>query len=273
MYRYDQTSIEKEMNTKRKDDSPLNFEVQTLKNKYSNVDEYVGQKLRDFRERSGLTLIDCAEIVGVSHQQIHKYEAGQTKIPTSMLYKFCKLFSVTPNSFFEGYTFSEENVSSSENEDINSFPSLDKINILLVEDNSEDQFLIRRALDEYDLKINLYCMHDGEEFLDITKKRSNITKIPIPDIIIIDLNMPKINGVSLLKTIKQSKDMRHIPVLVLTGSISIKDVMDSYKNYASGYIRKSFEYETLKKHLHLAIRYWTEVVVLPHNAWDVHRVN
>lgn len=272
MYKYQQTSIERNMNNKRNEHDPLSYEVETLKNKYSNIDEYVGHKLRDFRERSGLTLTDCAEKVGVSHQQIHKYEGGQTKIPTSMLYKFCKLFSVTPNSFFEGYSFSEENISPSEIEDINSFPSLDKINILLVEDNSEDQFLIRRALDEYDLKINLYCMHDGEEFLDITKRRSNITKIPIPDIIIIDLNMPKINGVSLLKTIKQSKDMRHIPVLVLTGSISIKDVMDSYKNYASGYIRKSFEYETLKKHLHLAIRYWTEVVVLPHNAWDVHRV-
>ncbi len=273
MYKYQQTAIQENMDHNETEQNPLSHETQTLKNKYSNVDEFVGQKLRDFRERIGLTLIECAEKVGVSHQQIHKYEGGQTKIPTSMLYKFCKLFSVTPNSFFEGYSFSEENISLSEMEDINTFPSLDKINILLVEDNSEDQFLIRRALEEYDLKINLYCMHDGEEFLDITKRRSNITKIPTPDLIIIDLNMPKINGVSLLKTIKQSKDMRHIPVLVLTGSISIKDVMDSYKNYASGYIRKSFEYETLKAHLHLAIRYWTEVVVLPHNAWDVHRAS
>lgn len=256
------------MNNPKKEETAFPQDTLFYENKFT-IDEYVGQKLRDFRERIGLTLIDCGEKVGVSHQQIHKYEGGQTKIPTGMLYKFCKLFSVTPNCFFEGYTFNEENTSPSEKEDINSYPSLEKINILLIEDNAEDQFLIRRALEEYELKINLYCMHDGEEFLDITKRRSNITKIPIPDIILIDLNMPKINGVSLLKSIKQSKDMRHIPVLVLTGSISIKDVMDSYKNYASGYIRKSFEYETLKKHLHLAISYWTEVVVLPNHAWDV----
>lgn len=235
--------------------------------KFATVDEYVGQKLRDFRERVGLTLLECAEKVGVSHQQIHKYESGQTKISTSMLYKFCKIFSVTPNCFFEGYNFDEARASSFEGDDITCYPSLDKINVLLVEDNAEDQFLIRRALEEYDLKINFYCIHDGEEFLDIIKRRAGVTKIPMPDIILIDLNMPKINGHALLKSIKQSKDLRYIPVLVLTGSISRKDVIDSYKNYASGYIRKSFEYETLKKNIHIAISYWTEAVVLPHHAW------
>lgn len=235
--------------------------------KFATVDEYVGQKLRDFRERVGLTLLECAEKVGVSHQQIHKYESGQTKISTSMLYKFCKIFSVTPNCFFEGYNFDEAHSSSFQGDDITCYPSLDKINVLLVEDNAEDQFLIRRALEEYDLKINFYCIHDGEEFLDIIKRRAGVTKIPMPDIILIDLNMPKINGNALLKSIKQSKDLRYIPVLVLTGSISRKDVIDSYKNYASGYIRKSFEYETLKKNIHIAISYWTEAVVLPHHAW------
>ncbi len=265
MYKYQQAPHQTN-NISQKEDLPTH--QASSSETYSSVDEYVGQKLRDFRERVGLTLMDCAEKVGVSHQQIHKYESGQTKIPTGMLYKFCKIFSVTPNSFFEGYDLNERNSSSLKPEEITAYPSLDKINVLLLEDNSEDQFLIRRALEEYELKINLYCIHDGEEFLDITKRRSNITKIPLPDIIIIDLNMPKINGVSILKSIKQNKDMKHIPVLVLTGSISIKDVMESYKNHASGYIRKSFEYETLKKHLHLAICYWTEVVVLPNHAWS-----
>ncbi len=234
------------------------------------IDEYVGQKLRDFRERAGITLLECAEKVGVSHQQIHKYEVGQTKISTSILYKFCKIFSITPNCFFEGYSaLGQEGETSFEDKGLAHYQSLDKINILLIEDNSEDQFLIRRILEEYELKINFYSIHDGEEFLDIIKRRVNITKIPTPDIILLDLNMPKINGIELLKSIKQSKELRYIPVLVLTGSISRKDVIDAYKNYASGYIRKSFEYETLKKSIHIAINYWTEAVVLPqHHAWD-----
>jgi len=269
MYKPQHPAKEEKVNSpQKKNENSEHGRALSPKNPSVTIDEYVGQKLRDFRERIGLTLLECAEKVGVSHQQIHKYEAGQTKISTSMLYKFCKIFSVTPNCFFEGYHFDEGDKISFEGEDITCYPSLDKINVLLVEDNAEDQFLIRQALEEYELKINLYCIHDGEEFLDITKRRSSITKIPLPDLIMIDLNMPKINGHDLLKSIKQSKDMRHIPVLVLTGSVSIKDVMSSYKNYASGYIRKSFEYETLKKHIHLAISYWTEAVVLPHHAWN-----
>ncbi len=138
----------------------------------------------------------------------------------------------------------------------------------MIDDNSEDQFLIRRILDEYDFKINFYCIHDGEEFLNIIKKCDNITKIPMPDIILIDLNMPKVNGKDLLRYLKQSKELKHIPVLILTGSISRKDILDCYNNFASGYIRKSFEYEKLKKNIHLAINYWVDAVILPQQAWN-----
>lgn len=238
-----------------------------LKSQTVSLDEYVGQKLRDFRERAALTLFDLAEKIGVSHQQLHKYETGQTKISTGMLYKFCKVFSITPNCFFEGINFEENDESFKNDNDITSYENFNRINVLFVEDNAEDQFLVKRALEEYELKINIYYIHDGEEFINIIKRKSNITNIPIPDIIFLDLNMPKINGNDLLKSMKQSRELKYIPVILLTGSISRKDVMNAYKNYASGYIRKSFEYETFKKNLHLALMYWTEAVVLPNHAW------
>lgn len=236
--------------------------IRNNKNAQLTIDEYMGQKLRDFRERIGLTLLECAKRVGVSHQQIHKYEAGQTKISPGILYKFCKLFSVTPNVFFEGYTLPDEECEGEE-DDVNSYASLKKINILLVEDNAEEQFLIRKILDDYNFNINVFCVHDGEEFLNIIKRQINIMQVPPPDLIFLDLNMPKLDGIATLKLLKQSKELRHIPVIVLTGSIRIQDVMNAYTNYASGYIRKSFEYETLKNSIHLAIGYWTESVILP----------
>lgn len=235
--------------------------INKAKNLQMTIDEYMGQKLRDFRERIGLTLFECSKRVGVSHQQIHKYETGQTKISPGILYKFCKLFSVTPNVFFEGYSVPDEDCEL-EDDDINSYTNLKKINILLIEDNAEEQFLIRKILDEYNLSINVLCIHDGEEFLRIIKRRINIMQVPSPDLIFLDLNMPGSDGITTLRSIKQSKDLKHIPVIVLTGSVRMQDVMNSYKNYASGYIRKSFEYETLKKHIHLAISYWTEAVIL-----------
>ncbi|MBA3813679.1 MAG: response regulator [Alphaproteobacteria bacterium] len=233
-----------------------------VNNSLISIDEYMGQKLRDFRERVGLSLNECAERVGVSHQQIHKYECGQTKISPCILYKFCQLFSVTPNVFFEGYAVAEDECLVQE-DDITNYTNLKKINIFLIEDNSEEQFLIRKILDDYNLKINVFCIHDGEELLDIVKKRANITQAPPPDLIFLDLNIPKLDGIATLKLLKQDKDLRHIPIIIITGSIRVQDVMNAYKGYASGYIRKSFEYETLKENIHLAIRYWTEAVVLP----------
>ncbi|MBI2706991.1 MAG: response regulator [Proteobacteria bacterium] len=239
---------------------------QYAKDKTISIDEYVGQKLRDFRKRAVITLFDLAEKVGVSHQQIHKYELGQTKISTGMLYKFCKIFSVTPNSFFEGFNFESTLDISDKDGDIADYRNLNRINVLLIEDSAEDQFLFRRAIEEYDLNVNMYCIHDGEEFFNIIKTKANITHIPMPDIIFLDLNMPKINGNSLLKSIKQNRELQYIPIIILTGSISRKDVMTAYKNYASGYIRKSFEYETFKENLHIALTYWTEAVILPYQA-------
>jgi len=240
---------------------------QTLQNGYYlTIDEYVGQKLRDYREKVGLTLIDLADRVGVSHQQIHKYEIGQTKISMGMLYKFCKIFSIAPNSFFEGYPFEIDGNEDMTKDDISQTHPNDKINILLIEDSSEDQFLIRRALEDYENKINLYSFHDGEEFLNLFKRKMGITPIPVPDIVFMDLNMPKVSGTEILKSIKQNRDLQYIPIIVVTGSISRQDVIDAYKNFASGYIRKSFEFETFKKNLKLAIDYWSEAVVLPHQA-------
>ena len=238
-----------------------------LKDKGLSIDEYVGQKLRDFRKRASVTLFELAEKVGVSHQQIHKYELGQTKISTGMLYKLCKVFSVTPNCFFEGFSFNNIAQLVNNDDDLITQKAFDKINILLIEDSAEDQFLFRRALESYDSSINLYCVHDGEEFFNIVKLKANITTIPVPDIIFLDLNMPKVNGGSLLKSIKQNRELQHIPIIVLTGSISRKDVMNAYKNFASGYVRKSFEYELFKKHLHTTLAYWTDAVILPQQAY------
>jgi len=262
---------EKQVNEKEsKIREPLSLESHDLsqvsKEMHISIDEYVGQKLRDFRKRASITLFDLAERVGVSHQQIHKYELGQTKISTGMLFKFCKIFSITPNSFFEGFSSDIPLHLPDQDADITDYKQFNKINVLLIEDSAEDQFLFRRALEEYDLNVNLYCIHDGEEFYNIIKTKANITHIPIPDIIFLDLNMPKIDGNSLLKSIKQNRELQYIPIIVLTGSISRKDVMNAYKNYASGYIRKSFEYEAFKESLHIALTYWTEAVILPHQA-------
>ncbi len=267
MARFQQSNVENVLINDGNDNDDLGI-PQDLKNKYSTVDQFIGQKLRDFREKVGLTLKDCSDRVGISHQQIHKYESGQTKIPSGMLYKFCKLFAVSANDFFIGYSGDENENSEPLPIDITTYRKTRKVNILLVDHHSEDQFQIIQSLEGFKDRANLYCIHDGAEFMNIIKSRSTISNIPIPDIIFFDLDIPKMEGISLLKYIKQDKQLKHIPVLLITSSINIKDVMSSYKNYAAGYIRKSFDFDVFKKHMQFALNYWTEAVVLPHHEWN-----
>ncbi len=227
------------------------------------IDLFLGQKLKDFRIKVGWTLSDLAEKIGVSHQQIHKYEYGSTKMSANTLYKLSRLFNTTPNSFFEGFV-PEDVADKSENSNDNiSLNKKEKINILLIEDNSADEFLVRKILNSSKYESNIFCLHDGQEVIDFLRRKLNITPFPRPDIILLDLNLPNVSGHSILKSLKQDRDLQNIPVLVITNSLSKKDMENCYKNHASGYMSKSFDYKTFQNNLLKAIGYWVETVILP----------
>lgn len=230
------------------------------------VDIYVGQKLRDFREKVGWTLSDLADKVGVSHQQIHKYEQGLTKISASMLYKLTTIFKTTSNCFFDGFNPEAFQTKEIKIDDLISLETKGHINLLLIEDNPADEFLVRKVLESAKYQFEIYCLHEGDEVLDFLRHKISLTSFSRPDIILLDLNLPKVNGLSILRALKQDRDLQGIPVLVLTSSLSKMDMVNAYKNYASGYIIKSFEFEVFKKNLLMALNYWVETVVFPEQA-------
>lgn len=227
------------------------------------IDIHLGKKLRDFRTRLGWTLTDLADRVGVSHQQIHKYEGGQAKISASMLYNFSLIFSITLSAFFEGYNPKKPDLNSPVQNDTISLKAREKVNLLLVEDSSADEFLIRKILETCPYNFEIYCIHNGEEAIHYFKKRVSATPFTKPDIVLLDLNLPKLDGFSVLRTIKQDRDIQDIPVLVLTNSLSKKDMVMAYKNFASGYISKSFDSNTFRRNLQTALTYWIDAVILP----------
>lgn len=238
--------------------------METTEQKINPVDVFVGQKLKDYRCKLGWTLHDLGEKLEVSYQQIHKYEQGQTKIPASSLYRLSKIFSASPNCFFEGFNPDENmDLLKSDSDTIN-IQDTKKMNILLIEDNSSDEFLFRKALEESEHPHNLYTLHDGEQALDFLRRKRILAGFPRPDIIILDLNLPKMNGHSILRAIKQDRGIQDIPVIILTSSLSKKDMISVYRNHASGYICKSFDFKTFKKNILIALHYWAQVVVLPH---------
>ena len=142
--------------------------------------------------------------------------------------------------------------------------SINSFTILLVEDNPADARLIMEFFKDINVKNNLYIMHDGMEAMDFLFRRSkeNTTKYR-PDLIILDLNLPKMSGREILKEIKEDKDLKTIPVLILTTSDAIEDVKECYNHYANCYLTKPVDFDEFMKIMKAIKNFWFNKVELP----------
>ena len=221
---------------------------------FTVIDQYIGRQLREIRKKRGMTLSEVSSKVGISYQQIQKYEQANTKVSASTLYKFAKLYAVDIEKFFEG--IKEYNKNS-----VQDTKSL-KINILIVEDNPGDEVIIRHTLTDFN-NLNILCVHDGMQALDVLKYKTLCNDFPLANIIFLDIFIPKRDGLSILKEIKRDKEIQDIPVIILTNNISQELMNKAYKLGASGYICKSFDFEVFKESITDCIKYWTKTVNLP----------
>lgn len=114
-----------------------------------------------------------------------------------------------------------------------------KINILMVEDTNEHAVMMRRALEKGKLETQLFVVVDGQAALDFLYNQGVYAESPRPDIIFLDLKLPRISGLEVLKQIKSEKKLRDIPVVILTVSDEGKDIIRSYKEGAESYFTKS----------------------------------
>ena len=215
-------------------------------------DELLGKKVAFFRRKMNWPLKILAAGLDVSIQQLQRYEKGVNKISASMLYQLSKIFKVDLSCFFEGFEGHPV-----EEDDI--------YNVLLVEDNASDEFLLRKALADFPKKLHIYTINDGQAALNFLSDiaHDSVQTLPKPDLIFLDLHRPSVRGLDVLKDIKRRVHLNEIPVIVLSSSLNADDRVAAYSLQASGFIRKSFTYKEFKGQLHKAMAYWTDVVDLP----------
>ncbi len=115
--------------------------------------------------------------------------------------------------------------------------------ILLVEDNRGDAVLAARAFKNIATPLYLYTADSAEQALALLHKEGEYEIYPTPDIILLDLNLPKMHGHEFLKIIKDDRQLKHIPVIILSSSRAKQDVVDSYQSFANGYLVKPIELE------------------------------
>ena len=137
------------------------------------------------------------------------------------------------------------------------------VEILLVEDNEGDVGLIEEVFEEAKIKNNLHVAEDGEEAILYLHCEGKFSGSPRPDIILLDLNLPKKDGREVLKEIKEDDNLKNIPVVILTTSNAENDILIAYDLHANAYVTKPLNFDQFIKVVGSIENFWLGVVKLP----------
>jgi two-component system, chemotaxis family, response regulator Rcp1 len=135
--------------------------------------------------------------------------------------------------------------------------------ILLAEDNDNDLMLTRVAFKRTGLAVQLHHVKDGEQCMAFLRKQGPYAAAPTPDILLLDLKMPRMDGREVLTAIAADENLRHLPVVILTTSNADQEILSLYKLRCSSYIVKPVDFEQFVRMIKLFSEYWLTVVVLP----------
>ena len=137
------------------------------------------------------------------------------------------------------------------------------VEILLVEDNPGDVRLTREALKDWKMRNTLHVVEDGEEALSFLYKKGKYTNAPQPDLILLDLNLPKKDGEEVLFEIKENPGLKRIPVVILTTSKAEEDILKTYDLHANCYITKPVDFDQFISVVQKIEDFWFAIVRLP----------
>jgi len=137
------------------------------------------------------------------------------------------------------------------------------VEILLAEDNPNDVEMTRRAFEKGQLLNNLHVATDGVEALAYLRQEGEYADEPRPDIVLLDLEMPRKDGKEVLAELEDDPDLSQIPVIVLTSSEAEQDIVESYRHNANAYLTKPVGYEAFQETVRQIESFWFEVVKLP----------
>jgi two-component system response regulator len=144
------------------------------------------------------------------------------------------------------------------------------IDILIVEDNDGDARLIREVLNDNKILSSLYVVRDGVEAMDFLNNKGKYKTSPQPDLIILDLNLPRKDGREVLAEIKNNEELKYIPIVIMTISQAEEDILKSYNLHANCYITKPIDLNQFIKVVKSIEEFWFSIVKLPpkRNNWN-----
>jgi chemotaxis family two-component system response regulator Rcp1 len=137
------------------------------------------------------------------------------------------------------------------------------VDVLLIEDNPGDVRLTKEALKDAKLKIHMHVVGDGMEAMAFLRKQGKYAASPRPDLVLLDLNLPKKDGRQVLAEIKEDPDLKRIPVVIITTSKAEEDVLKSYNLHANCYVTKPLDLDQFITVVQSIEQFWLTIVKLP----------
>jgi CheY-like chemotaxis protein len=141
--------------------------------------------------------------------------------------------------------------------------TLDLVDVLLVEDDPGDVLMTREAFEHYRIRNNLYVVGDGEQAMNFLRRNGEYADMPRPGLILLDLNLPRRNGLEVLAEMKADSELLSIPVVVLTTSQADEDILRSYSLHANAYVSKPVDFERFIDVIRQIDNFFLTLVKLP----------
>ncbi|MFI6788589.1 response regulator [Nonomuraea sp. NPDC050383] len=138
------------------------------------------------------------------------------------------------------------------------------IEVLLVEDDQGDILLTREAFEYNKVSNRLHVVNDGEQAMAFLRREEGYQDVPRPDLVLLDLNLPRMDGMEVLREVKADPDLRTIPVVILTTSEAEEDILQGYRLHANAYVSKPVDFEQFIRVVRQIDDFFVTVVKLPH---------
>jgi CheY-like chemotaxis protein/DNA-binding XRE family transcriptional regulator len=231
----------------------------------NHIDRFIGNKIRERRKTLGLSQTDLADKLGISYQQVQRYEIGENTVAVNRLLQIARALGAPPVFFYGDAPMSGPGRCGGEETVISRDPAR-SLRVLFVDDNKGDEVLFRSAVQRWGGRADIHCVHESDKVMDYLQNHEKKYGHPRPDLIILDINMPKINGLALLKSIKGDAPVKDIPVVILTNSIHVREMREAYQSQAGGFIQKTADFDAYCADVRRTLDYWSQTVVLPFPA-------
>lgn len=228
------------------------------------TDKNIGARIRMRRKEQNINLMKLANLLGLSYQQVQKYESGNSKITVDKLLFISHLLNTPIEYFIQDVDVNQLSFGIPISSDIVPPYRMEPMEVMLVEDNPLDISTFQEIALSSNIIKKVRVMHHADDALPFLQNTHHNPNHRLPDMVFLNIAIASVDGLALLKRIKENQELRHIPIIALTESVHKEDLERAYKLGIASYILKRGSVLEQAERLKKIFDYWGNIVALQH---------